>query len=219
MMPNLDRIYDGEFFREWGSGNAAYVEGARRITDLLWEIYKPLRLIDLGCGCGVYADAFRRKGAHVTAVDGVLPAAEDSFPGPVERRDLTVPFPNPWGTFDMALCLEVAEHIPEDLSGPFLANITQFSDRLILSAAQPGQGGHHHVNEKPKRYWVEKLAGLGFAYNRPATGRMLEAFKGSHLLSLGWMGSNISVYERMGPDFPHKRHQPFRPQKRPPGAF
>ena len=94
MMPDLDRIYDAGFFREWGSANAAYVEGARRITDLLWDIYKPGRLIDLGTGCGVYADAFRKKGAVVTAVDGVLPPADAAFPGPVEIRDLTVPFSN-----------------------------------------------------------------------------------------------------------------------------
>lgn len=212
MMPRLAEIYDAPFFREWGPGNADYVAGARRITDLLWDVYKPARLIDLGAGCGVYADAFRKKGVEVTAVDGVRPPEDCAFPGPVEIRDLTVPFPNPWGTFDMALCLEVAEHIPEEFADVFLANIAQFSDRLVLSAAQPGQGGHHHVNERPKRYWVEKLFALGFAYDRPATGRLLEAFKGPYLLTLGWMGGNISVYQRIGPDFPLKNHRPFRPQ-------
>lgn len=211
MMPDLDRIYDADFFRDWGPRNDLYMTGAQRIVDLLWDTYRPARLIDLGCGCGVYADAFRRKGAEVVAVDGVRPPPEESFPGPIEVRDLTAPFSNPWGKFDMALCLEVAEHIPEPFSETFLANITQFSDRLLMSAAQPGQGGHHHVNEQPKRYWVQKLARHGFAYNRPATGRLQEAFKAAYKLPLpmGWMGAHISVYELMDRDFPLKDELPF----------
>lgn len=209
MMPRLAEIYDDAFFREWGAGNADYVAGARRIADLIWDTYRPARLIDLGCGCGVYADAFRAKGIDVVAVDGVRAAADTAFPGEIQLRDLTVPFANEWGKFDLAFCLEVAEHIPEEFSETFLANIVQFSDRLVLSAAQPGQGGHHHVNEKPKRYWVEKLVRHGFVYRRPATGRLMEAFKGEYKLPLGWMGSNMSVYERMGDDFPKKEDMPF----------
>jgi hypothetical protein len=209
MMPDLPNIYDAAFFRDWGPRNAAYMQGARRITDLLWDRYRPARLADLGCGCGVYADAFHRKGAQVLALDGVQPPAEESFSLPIVRRDLTVPFRNEWGDFDMALCLEVAEHIPEPLSENFLANILQFSDRLVLSAAQPGQGGHHHVNEQPKRYWVQKLARHRFAYDRAATGRLQEAFKTSHKLPMAWMGEHISVYERMGPGFNAKDELPF----------
>jgi hypothetical protein len=207
-MPALDKIYDPAFFKEWGLSNDKYVRSARQITDLLWDVYRPAKVIDLGCGCGVYADAFRRKGAQVIAVDGVQPPSETAFPGPVEIRDLTAPFDNPWGTFDLALCLEVAEHIPEELSDAFLANAAQFSDRLILSAAQPGQGGHHHVNEQPKRYWVEKLARHKFAYNRSATGRLQEFFKRNKLPFM-WMGEHISVYERMAAGFPAKQDLPF----------
>lgn len=210
MMPDLQKIYDPAFFRDWGSANENYVRGARLIVDLLWDVYRPARVVDLGCGCAVYADAFRKKGASVVAVDGVRPPSESSFPGAIEIRDLTVPFDNPWGPFDLALCLEVAEHIPEDLSDAFLANITRFSDRLVLSAAQPGQGGHHHVNEQPKRYWVQKLSRHGFAYRRPATGRLQEAFKTATRLPFKWMGEHISVYERMTAGFPVNEYLPFR---------
>jgi hypothetical protein len=208
MMPNLSHIYGDDFFREWGAGHEKYVTGARLITDVLWEIYKPGRLIDLGCGCGVYADGFQKKGASVVAVDGVLPPAAESFPVQLEVRDLTVPMENPWGAFDLALCLDVAEHIPEAFTDVFLQNITRFSDRLILSAAQVGQGGHHHVNERPKRYWVDKLARQGFAYNRKATGRLMETFKVRKPPYM-WMCEHISVYERMRTNFPFREDLPF----------
>lgn len=194
-MPDLDSIYDRAFFEEWGRNNRAYVESASKITDVLWEHFRPKRLVDLGCGCGVYSELFRRKGAEVVAIDGVLPPREESFPVPIELRDLTAAFENEWGEFDLALCLEVAEHIPERLVDPFLRNIARFSDTLVLSCAPPNQGGKHHVNEQPKRYWVRRLADRGFAYNRKRTGVFLEKFKAEKIPHM-WMCQQLSVYER-----------------------
>lgn len=196
MMPDLDRIYDRAFFEEWGPRHEKYVESARIITDALHDHLQPKRLVDLGAGCGVYSHFFEKRGVSVVAIDGVRPPPEHSFPIPVQIRDLTEPFENVWGAFDLALCLEVAEHIPESLCGALLDNLLRFSDRLILSAAQPNQGGRHHVNERPKRYWVAKLAEKGFAYNRRETGRVLTALTAARPPYM-WMVEQISVYDRV----------------------
>src|SRR5688500_13575301 len=99
MMPNLEQIYDAPFFQEWGPGHAKYVDSAEQISDALYDMFKPKRLIDLGCGCGVYAHHLSSKGVTVTAVDGVQPPAESSYAVPIHLQDLTVPFENPWGRF------------------------------------------------------------------------------------------------------------------------
>ncbi|OGR61530.1 MAG: hypothetical protein A2X34_10630 [Elusimicrobia bacterium GWC2_51_8] len=112
------------------------------------------------------------------------------------RQDLTEPFENAWGRFDLTLCLEVAEHIPDELSGVFLKNLARFGDTLLLSAAPPNQGGLHHVNERPKRYWVARLAELGFAYNRRRTGELFEALRARRRPNM-WMFQHISVYEKV----------------------
>ncbi|MBI5246400.1 MAG: hypothetical protein HY923_04415 [Elusimicrobia bacterium] len=195
MMPALADIYGRGFFAEWGKDHARYVRSAEIIVDILHDAFQPKRLVDLGAGCGVYTHLFKQKGSDVVAVDGVIPPPEFSYPFDVQVRDLTIPFKNPWGPFDLALCLEVAEHIPEEFSGVFLDNILQFSDRLILSAAQPNQEGHHHVNMRPKRYWVAQLAAKGFAYNRPATGKLLTALTAARPPYM-WMIEQISVYEK-----------------------
>lgn len=194
-MTDLNRIYDRDFFAQWGSGNRAYVETARYIAGVLSREFSPKRIADIGSGCGVYSHAFRELGAEVLAIDGVSPPPEYSFPGEVHVRDLTEPVENSWGAFDLTLCLEVAEHIAEENVGVFLANIAKFSDLLIFSAAPPFQGGEHHVNERPKRYWRERLAGTGFSYNRPRTGVLSETFKRDKP-QLMWMCQQISVYER-----------------------
>jgi SAM-dependent methyltransferase len=208
MMPDLDRIYDRDFFAEWGRTHERYVESARIITDVLHNLYKPKRLVDLGAGCGVYSRLFADKGVQVVAVDGVVPPPEFSFDFPVQVRDLTAPFENVWGVFDLALCLEVAEHIPETLADAFLENLARFSDRLLLSAAQPNQGGHHHVNEQPKRYWVAKLAAHGFAYDRKATGRIQTALAAARPPYM-WMAEQISVYDKATAPLQFKNALPF----------
>ena len=208
MMPDLARIYDADFFREWGPANADYVRSAELITDEICRQFHPRRAADIGCGCGVYSRLFLDRGVDVLSIDGVIPPPEHSFQVPIHRQDLTEPFENVWGDFDLALCLEVAEHIPEPLSGVFLDNLTRFSGTLLLSAAPPDQGGRHHVNEQPKRYWVRQLAGRGFAYSRRRTGRLETAFRALRLPHV-WMGSQLSVYERVPADGRPRQGLPF----------
>ena len=208
MMPGLERIYDRAFFEEWGPSHEKYVRSAEQITGVLHGLLRPARLVDLGAGCGVYSHFFAQKGVDVVAIDGTTPPAEHSYPVVIHTRDLTEPFENVWGRFDLALCLEVAEHIPEEHAGAFLDNITRFSDRLVLSAAQPNQGGHHHVNERPKRYWVAKLAEKGFAYNRAETGRALIAMTAARPPYM-WMVEQISVYDRVKTPAKTKDRLPF----------
>jgi SAM-dependent methyltransferase len=195
MMPDLARIYDAAFFKEWGPGNDAYVRSAEIISDELCRQLRPRRIVDIGCGSGVYSHLFSRRGVETLSIDGVTPPPDQSFPVLIHQRDLTERLENIWGAFDLVLCLEVAEHIPEPLSGAFLDNLTRFGDTLVLSAAPPNQGGLHHVNEQPKRYWVRRLAERGFSYSRPRTGLLAGAFHARRPPYM-WMASQISVYER-----------------------
>jgi hypothetical protein len=207
-MENLGSIYDAKFFGEWGRRNDPYVRSAEIVARAIHETFWPKSLVDVGCGCGVYSHLFTGRGVKVLSIDGVLPPPQDCFPAQIELRDLTIPFENTWGPFDLTLCLEVAEHIPESDCDVFLDNLARFGDRIALSAAPPYQGGHHHVNEQPKRYWVEKLAARGFAYDRPATGRLVERLKADRPPFM-WMGQHISIYQKAGPGFPMRQDLPF----------
>jgi len=191
----LARIYPPAFFARWGRANAAYVASARVIADELQRQLAPRRLVDVGCGCGVYAERFARLGVEVVAIDGVRAPAAAGFGVEVAIRDLTAPLVDEWGRFDLALCLDVGEHIPKELCDVFLDNLCGLADTLVLSCAPPGQGGDHHVNEQPKRWWIARLAEHGFAYQRPATGRLCERFKRLRP-PLMWMWEQISVYRR-----------------------
>jgi hypothetical protein len=53
-------------------------------------------------------------------------------------------------------CQEVVEHVEEKYLENVLASLA-CGKLILITAATPGQGGHHHVNEQPLEYWVDNL--------------------------------------------------------------
>ena len=132
---------------------------------MLHERFQPQSVVDLGCGGGQWAAAFLALGTpDVIGIDGpwvpaealVLP--EDRF----EVRDLSDPQPLA-RTFDLALCLEVAEHLPHDVAPRLVHLLARAAPVVVFSAAIPGQGGDGHVNEQPASYWADLFAAEGLA--------------------------------------------------------
>jgi hypothetical protein len=69
---------------------------------------------------------------------------------------------NPDSRFDLAISLEVAEHIDEKYADNFVKTLTNCSDNIVFSAAIPLQGGQNHVNEQWNDYWIEKFSKHGY---------------------------------------------------------
>ena len=67
------------------------------------------------------------------------------------------------GRFDLCISMEVAEHLPEHVADKFVDLLCSLSDRVVLTAAVPGEEhGHNHVNERPNVYWIERFARRGY---------------------------------------------------------
>ncbi len=64
--------------------------------------------------------------------------------------------------FDLAMTLEVAEHLTPTRADSFIEDLTKLSDVILFSAAIPAQGGTNHVNEQWQSYWAEKFLRLGY---------------------------------------------------------
>jgi hypothetical protein len=56
----------------------------------------------------------------------------------------------------------VAEHLDEARADTFVQSLARHGDTIMFSAAIPGQGGTHHVNEQWPSYWAEKFAKAGY---------------------------------------------------------
>jgi hypothetical protein len=118
--------------------------------------------------------------------------------------------------FDLVQSLEVAEHLPADKARDFIETLTAHGPLVIFSAAVPGQGGEHHVNEQPLEYWRKKFLDRGYAaidYIRP---QLVGNSSIQH-----WYRYNIILYcQEKNLDSLPERLRSFRvPENQPLGAY
>jgi hypothetical protein len=72
----------------------------------------------------------------------------------------------PWDVgrrFDLVQSLEVAEHLPVHSAQDFIRCLCAHGDVVLFSAAQPGQGGEGHINERKPSYWAKLFAVHSYA--------------------------------------------------------
>lgn len=165
----MSHIYSNAFYD--------YIEqGARSSAQAMIRVVQPqlnaTSVLDLGSGRGVWLSEWINAGVQdVAGVDGAyvdrdrLAIPRDQF----HAADLTKPF-DLGRRFDLAQSLEVGEHLPEAASEGLVASLTSHADRVLFSAAVPGQGGEFHINEKPLSFWQDLFAARGytaFDYARP----------------------------------------------------
>lgn len=197
-MQHLSVIYDREFFEAYSPLSPRYADSCRLIAAEIHRRFKPRTVVDWGCGTGLHLAEMARRGSNVLGIDGAA-IEEDLICKEVEIRaaDITKPVPQDliWNQYELSLCIDVLEHIHEEHADAALANVTTGADMVILSCAPPNQGGHHHVNEQPRRYWIEKMATLGWEYQRCETGDMERFFLGLRdRLTETWMFHNLCIY-------------------------
>jgi SAM-dependent methyltransferase len=153
----VEALYGAAFF-------AGIEEGARpsaeAMAPLLLDLFAPRSILDVGGGGGHWAAAFMARGLDdVLTVDGpwVPLAARAVPPDRFLEHDLTKPLKLE-RTFDLALCLEAAEHLPAAAAPGLVRALTEAAPVVVFSAALPGQGGEGHVNEQPPSYWAGLFA-------------------------------------------------------------
>ena len=153
--------YTSDFF-------AAHRDGARRsarvVVPLVLDLAPARSVIDVGCGQGTWLSVFAEHGvADVQGVDGDY-VDRDRLEIPADRfrsHDLTRPL-HAGRTFDLAVSLEVAEHLPGEAADGFVASLARLAPVVLFSAAAPYQGGNSHVNEQWPAYWAERFARHGY---------------------------------------------------------
>jgi SAM-dependent methyltransferase len=155
--------YTNEFYARIAPGS---LSSARIVLRKLSALSKFDSLIDIGCGAGTWLQAAKELGI-LTAVglDGSWARDRNVALGnefvECQLADLNS-YPNFGRNFDLAICLEVAEHLPASVAERFVRYISSLSDTVLFSAAIPFQGGDGHINERWPAYWYEYFKGCGY---------------------------------------------------------
>lgn len=161
--------YDQTFF----DSNINYAKySATKIVGLVQAALAVESVIDFGCAYGVWLSAWQSRGVNSflgvdnswVDTDRLLISKENFITADLSREiDLK-------RSFDLAQSLEVAEHLPKASSEVFVGNLVRHSSKIFFSAAPPGQGGIHHINEQPYEFWRGLFRQNGyqaFDYIRP----------------------------------------------------
>jgi hypothetical protein len=118
----------------------------------------------VGCGDGTWLAEFRKHGIlDILGLDGHYVDSR-SLKIPTSQfvpLDLSSPFRFP-RAFDLAISLEVAEHLPVASAAKFIESLTELAPAILFSAAIPFQGGSSHLNEQWPEYWASLFSRHGY---------------------------------------------------------
>lgn len=162
-----------------------YSTWVRSSADAVLSIINVLdkTIVDFGCGRGDWLTVARALGAkEVLGLDSYA-INEHPLDIPSLYTDITQPVQLD-KRYDVAICLEVAEHIAETYADTLIDSLVHAAPVILFSAAVKGQGGIHHVNEQPPAYWYQKFIQHGY-----------QCYDFRHLL---WNNTAIEPWYRMG---------------------
>jgi SAM-dependent methyltransferase len=150
--------FDSELHARFRAGAQA---SAAVVVPAALAFIRPHTVIDVGCGEGCFARKFAELGCRVDAIDAFV--AEGPRDGVSWRRvDLCDPELDLGDDrYDLAVCLEVAEHLPLDCAETLVDLVRRLAPVVLFSAAIPGQRGHGHINEQWPEFWAERFAAYG----------------------------------------------------------
>ncbi len=155
-------VYNNDFYSNQKNGSLL---SAEVVVPIILEYFPDTKsVIDFGCGVGTWLSVFNQNGIEIIhGLDGEyvlkneLLIENNNFQPSDLKNEIKLE-----NKYDIALSLEVAEHIPEDRAETFVDNLVNSSNIIVFSAAIPGQGGDDHINEQWQSYWISKFEKRGF---------------------------------------------------------
>lgn len=157
----LEDVYDKNFYK--GQKDISYLS-AKEILPLIVDLLNPNTVIDIGCGLGTWLSVFKELGVKdILGLDGNWVNENSLY---IDKKDfIKTNLENPINfdeKFDLAISLEVAEHLSNDNAHNFIKYLTSKSNFILFSAAVPYQGGTNHINEQWQSYWIDIFEENGF---------------------------------------------------------
>ncbi len=155
--PTLTEIYGENFHQGY---LAASLQSARIYLKYLWQFFQPVSVLDVGCGRGAWLKACHELGSTLLlGFDGGSNNQTSMIDGAINFQSINLnePFSVP-DKVDLAMTLEVAEHLEPSTAPLFVKCLTDASDAVLFSAAYTKQGGTYHINEQPHTFWANLFA-------------------------------------------------------------
>ena len=170
------------------------LESPSVVVPIINSLLQPKSVVDFGCGLGTWLKVFKDSGIdNLLGLDGDWidrSKFEASVIGSFKEVDLEKEIKLE-KKYDLAISLEVAEHLHKDSASIFVENLINASDIVVFSAAVPMQGGQNHINEQPLTYWINLFNEYGYKFNDIIRGRIWNMEK-----VFWWYKQNMVVFSK-----------------------
>jgi SAM-dependent methyltransferase len=134
-----------------------------RVADEVVRSFTPKRVFDAGCAIGFLVAALwdRNVEAHGRDISAFAISEVRSDVRPYcSVGSITDPID---GEYDLVLCIEVLEHMPEHEALEAIRTMTRAAPRVLFSSTPSDFDEPTHINVRPTRYWLNHFAEAGFA--------------------------------------------------------
>jgi SAM-dependent methyltransferase len=185
-------MYDTQYY--------AYVDecmakSAAVMADTIVGHFAPASVVDVGCGSGMLLLMLKNRGIRATGLEYSEAGLAICRSRGLDVRPFDIESAHPFTErAELAISTEVAEHLPASVADRYVDLLCGISDRVLMTAARPGQGGTDHVNEQPPEYWVEKFRARGYEFDTSLTEALRADWRGRGTQS--WYAENVLVFHR-----------------------
>jgi SAM-dependent methyltransferase len=123
----------------------------------VFDLITPESVVDFGCGVGTWLAVAKQLGTQrCLGLEGSWVKTQAPAMAGLDIRETDLEREvSLEERFDLAISLEVAEHLAPERAESFVTDLCKVSDVVLFSAATPGQDGDGHQNEQLPSYWAE----------------------------------------------------------------
>jgi SAM-dependent methyltransferase len=187
-----DEIYDKRYFELIDSLAGSSTDA---IAASIQGELEPSFVVDVGCGSGALLACLQAGGVNALGLEQSEAALALCRKRGLNVRKFDLECDDaPREHADVAISLEVAEHLPELVADRYVDLLCQLSGFVVLTAAQPGQGGTDHINEQPHSYWKSKFAERGFIFDEQLSGKWKCDWKNRGVAA--FYSQNLMIFRR-----------------------
>ena len=135
--------YDETFYQETGDGS---LESARVVVPMILKLTPVRSVVDFGCGEGAWLLVFQDHGVEtILGIDGDYVNRERLLIDQAHFRPKNLALPVRLDrTYDLAISLEVAEHLPTRASRSFVESLVRGARRPVLRGDSRPRGNAAH---------------------------------------------------------------------------
>lgn len=201
-------MYEEHYFTHYrlASGEVEYAASEelqafmKQVARQIVSEYHPTTVLDCGCATGHLVAALRDLGVEAYGIDissyAISKVRADIRPyccvHSVEDRELPGGMPC---KFDLAVCIEVLEHLPSGTAAGVISNLCGWSDTVLFSSTDEESDDPTHLNVRQREYWASLFARDGFYHDldaRPAYVAEWACFFDSHRA----IPEQVELYEK-----------------------